>query len=114
MNNNKLIKFIWQHYNQYHQIKNTKRINRCQKRLPKGGCPVEGSLLIIVKFEVTPQKLTWGKNKKKRKNGTSGKKISPERFGGFQCACETVRAHVLSILGTDTLQCIKTAGKNRK
>ena len=40
--------------------------------------------------------------------------MSPERFGGFQCACETVRAHVLSILGTDTLQCIKTAGKNRK
>ena len=53
-----------------------------------------------------------GKNKKKEK--TEHQEKSPERFGGFQCACETVRAHVLSILGTDTLQCIKTAGKNRK
>ena len=87
------------------------------EKIPKRrfGCPVEGSLLIIVKFEVIPQKLVdMGKKQKKKKKRNIRKKISPECFGGFQCACETVRAHVLSILGTDTLQCIKTAGKNRK
>ena len=55
-----------------------------------------------------------GKKQKGEKTEHQKKKTIQGRFGGFECASETVRDHVPSILGTDFLQYIKTAGKKRK
>ena len=55
------------------------------------------------------QKLT---SEKKREKTEHQKKTIPGLFGGIQCSYKTVRDNVLSIVGSNTLQCIKTAGKN--
>ena len=53
------------------------------EKIPKRrfGCPVEGSLLIIVKFEVIPQKLVdMGKKQKKEEKTEHQEKNKPRMF----------------------------------
>ena len=96
------------HYKQHHQFKLQK--NRTMpEETPKGGCLVGGSLLIIAKFRtvISGTEVDIGKKTtKKRQKTEHQKKTIIGLFGGFQCACKTVRDHVLPIVGKDTLQCI--------